>query len=91
VLWVVLLCGLVLLDVALFIALVAGSNAENCESIRSDASGTDWACWELVQTVASSGPDTVIAVIAFTVLVALATGVGYGRSLKRRRNSDPSA
>jgi hypothetical protein len=73
--WLLLICGLLLMDAALFMAVAAGSNAENCEHLRPEASGADWGCSTVVQAIASKPSTVLVAALAITFLAPIAFAV----------------
>jgi hypothetical protein len=74
---------LLLLDWVLFGAVAAASNSENCESLRPEASGTDWGCWGVVQAIAAKPGPVLAAALAITFLAPIAFAIYDDRKRER--------
>jgi hypothetical protein len=71
---VLLICVVLLLDLGLFWAVSAGSNAENCDASPS-ATGGDWYCSGIVQTLSAHSAAVLVAVLVISFLAPIAYAI----------------
>jgi hypothetical protein len=75
VLWVFGLVGLLFVDAALMILWIGGTSLdEDCDEVErtpETATGSDWACTDLIQDLAPYAIYPLVVTLALTVLVVL--------------------